>query len=108
MGYALVTQLFPALLASLAPRQFVTKQGAAAGIVVGVTTVSVVTLSEVTVGSLLPGLPQAVKDLNVGIIALVLNIVVMVAVSAVTRTESPAPAPAAALRPEPEATAGTG
>ncbi|MBO3676065.1 sodium:solute symporter [Streptomyces sp. NEAU-YJ-81] len=108
MGYALVTQLFPALLASLAPRQFVTKQGAAAGIVVGVTTVAVVTLSDVTVGSLLPGLPQAVKDLNVGIIALVLNIVVMVAVSAVTRTESPAPATTAALRPEPEATAGTG
>ncbi len=67
MGYALVTQLFPALLASLAPRQFVTKQGAAAGIVVGVTTVAVVTLSDVTVGSLLPGLPQAVKGLNFGV-----------------------------------------
>lgn len=44
MGYALVTQLFPALLASLAPRRIVTEQGAAAGIVVGVTTVAVVTL----------------------------------------------------------------
>ncbi|MGO4426897.1 sodium:solute symporter family protein, partial [Streptomyces sp. MCAF7] len=94
------------LLASLAARQIVTKQGAAAGIVVGVTTVAVVTLSGVTVGSLLPGLPQAVKDLNVGVIALVLNIVTMAAVSAVTRTASPATA--VRLRPESEATAGTG
>ncbi|MGW5694797.1 hypothetical protein ACWEWX_28770, partial [Streptomyces asiaticus] len=64
--------------------------------------------SDATVGSLLPGLPQAVKDLNVGVIALVLNTVAMVGISAVTRTAGPAPATTAALRPEPEATAGTG
>ncbi|WP_063732792.1 sodium:solute symporter family protein [Streptomyces sp. RTd22] len=106
MGYALVTQLFPALLASLSARRFVTKQGAAAGIVVGVVTVAVVTLSGVTVGSLMPALPQAVKDLNVGVIALVLNAVVMVAVSAATRTAGrPAPAPP---QVQPEAAAGAG
>jgi SSS family solute:Na+ symporter len=105
MGYALVTQLFPPLLASLAKRQLVTKQGAAAGIVVGVVAVAVITLSGVTVGSLLPGLPQAVKDLNVGVIALFLNIVVMVAVSAATR---PAGRPGPAPQVRPEATAGAG
>jgi SSS family solute:Na+ symporter len=73
MGYALVTQLFPALLASLAPRRLVTTQGAATGIVVGVAAVAALTISGASVGSLLPGLPQAVKDLNVGVVALVLT-----------------------------------
>ncbi|MFE3827366.1 sodium:solute symporter [Streptomyces sp. NPDC059092] len=104
MGYALVTQLFPALLASLATRRLVTKQGAAAGIVVGVTTVAVVTLSGVTIGDLLPALPQAVKDLNVGIVALLLNTLVMMAVSAATR----APGEAAPEETRHEAPAGTG
>jgi SSS family solute:Na+ symporter len=105
MGYALVTQLFPALVASLAARQYVTKQGAAAGIVVGVVAVAVVTLSGVTVGSLIPALPQAIKDLNVGVIALFLNAVVMVGVSAVTRTAG-RPSPAPQVQPEPAAGAG--
>ncbi|MEE1801160.1 sodium:solute symporter [Streptomyces sp. NPDC101062] len=104
MGYALVTQLFPALLASLAGRRIVTKQGAAAGIVVGVATVAVVTLTGVTVGDLLPALPQAVKDLNVGIVALLLNTLVMMGVSAATRTPDEAPAKDAPH----EAAAGTG
>ncbi|MFD8779511.1 sodium:solute symporter [Streptomyces sp. NPDC059916] len=85
MGYALVTQLFPAVLGSLLRRPVVTKQGAAAGITVGVSTVAAVTLTGVTVGSLLPYLPEPVKDLNVGIIALFLNVVVTLAVSAATR-----------------------
>ncbi|MFE2375955.1 sodium:solute symporter [Streptomyces sp. NPDC059398] len=96
MGYSLVTQLFPALLVSLAPRRLVSKQGAAAGIIVGVLVVGVVTVTGATVGSLLPGLPQAVKDLNVGVVALLVNALVMFAVSALTRTAgSGAPAKAA-------------
>ncbi|MCX3062066.1 sodium:solute symporter family protein [Streptomyces beihaiensis] len=94
MGYALVTQLFPALLASLAPRQLVTKQGAAAGMIVGVAAVIVVTLTGTSVGSLLPGLPQAVKDLNVGVIALILNCAAMAAVSAATRRTTTTLSPA--------------
>ncbi|WP_328539183.1 sodium:solute symporter family protein [Streptomyces sp. NBC_00344] len=90
MGYALVTQLFPAVLASLFRRRQVTRQGAAAGIVVGVATVAWSTISGATVGSLTPALPQAVKDLNVGIIALLLNCVVTIAVSAATREREPA------------------
>ncbi|MFJ5223443.1 sodium:solute symporter [Streptomyces sp. NPDC088400] len=105
MGYALVTQLFPALLASLASRRMVTKQGAAAGIVVGVITVALVTITGVSVGSLLPGLPQAVKDLNVGVVALVLNVLVMMAVSAATRTPADDD-DRVDLRPEAPASAG--
>jgi SSS family solute:Na+ symporter len=36
-------------------------------------------------GSLFPALPETIRDLNVGIIALAANVVVMVVVSAVTR-----------------------
>ncbi|MFD5124064.1 sodium:solute symporter [Streptomyces sp. NPDC058385] len=85
MGYALVTQLFPAVVGSLLPRPEITKQGATAGIITGVAIVAAVTLTGVTIGTLIPFLPQAVKDLNVGIIALALNVAVTLAVSAATR-----------------------
>src|SRR5436309_10606237 len=39
MGYSLVTQLFPALVLSLAHRSFATREGAAAGIITGLATV---------------------------------------------------------------------
>lgn len=85
MGYSFVTQLFPALVFSLMKNNCVTKQGAIAGIVVGELTVLYITISNATVGSLFPALPQIIKDLNVGIIALILNFVVMVIVSLMTR-----------------------
>ncbi|WNB91726.1 sodium:solute symporter [Bacillus sp. NEB1478] len=85
MGYSLVTQLFPTLVLSLTKRNFVTKQGAFAGIITGVATVAYITISGSTVGSLLPFLPQAIKDFNVGIIAMIINVVVLVVVSLVTK-----------------------
>ena len=84
LGYSLVTQLFPALLFSLMPNNFVTKWGAAAGIVAGVVTVTYVTIKETTIGELLPFLPQAVADTNIGIVALLVNLVVLVVVSLAT------------------------
>jgi SSS family solute:Na+ symporter len=84
MGYNFVTQFFPALIASLLPRNPVTKEGAFAGILAGAGTVVFLTLAHETVGTLLPSLPDVVKDFNVGIIALLVNLVVLVAVSAVT------------------------
>ena len=97
MGYAFVTQLFPALLASLAERNPLTAKGAGAGILVGVTIVAVTTLTKAKIGTYAPWLPDWVQDLNIGIVALTLNIAVAVAVSLVERlagrgTEAPAPA----------------
>lgn len=86
MGYSLVTQLFPSLVFSLMKRNFVTKQGAAAGIIAGVATVTYITVSKSTIGTLFPFLPQSVQDLNVGIIALIVNLVVMTVVSLVTKS----------------------
>ncbi|MCG0313930.1 MAG: sodium:solute symporter family protein, partial [Calditerricola sp.] len=85
MGYSLVTQLFPALLFSLMRGKIVTKQGAAAGIVAGVATVTLITMTNTTLDTLFPEFPQAVKDLNVGIVALVVNVAVMILVSLATR-----------------------
>ncbi|TCP27810.1 SSS family solute:Na+ symporter [Scopulibacillus darangshiensis] len=88
MGYSLVTQLFPALLLSLFKNNVVTKQGAFAGIIAGVGTVAYITITQSTIGTLFPSLPQVIKDLNVGMIALFINFVVMIVVSLVTSTAS--------------------
>lgn len=85
LGYSFVTQLLPALLASLPERPFATRAGAAAGILVGVTTVATVQLGGLTLARMLPGGPPEITDLNIGIVALALNAVVMLVVSAATR-----------------------
>jgi SSS family solute:Na+ symporter len=102
LGYSLVTQLFPSLLFSLMPNNSVTKYGAAAGIVVGVAVVAYVTITGATIGTLFPFLPQAVQDINVGVIALFANVVVMAVVSLATRGT------VAKEVPEPEASAWEG
>ncbi|PEB53700.1 sodium:solute symporter [Bacillus pseudomycoides] len=85
MGYSIVTQLFPALVCSLFHRQFITKQGAIAGMVVGLFIVAYITLSGSTLASMFPSFPQYIKDLNVGIVALGVNSIVMLVVSMVTK-----------------------
>ncbi len=89
LGYSFVTQLLPAMLAGLAERRAVTAAGAAAGILTGVAVVAAVQLSGTTLARLFPAWPAALTDLNIGIVALALNVAVMLAVSAITR---PAPA----------------
>jgi solute:Na+ symporter, SSS family len=85
MGYSFVTQLFPALIFSLRKKSVVNKYGAFAGMLVGVLTVAYVTISQESVGTLFPFLPQFIKDFNVGVIAMILNFVVLFAVSGLTR-----------------------
>jgi SSS family solute:Na+ symporter len=85
MGYSFVTQLFPSLIASLLPRNPVTREGAFAGICVGVATVAATFLTHTSVASLFPALPDTLRDLNIGVVALLLNLVALIAVSAVTR-----------------------
>jgi solute:Na+ symporter, SSS family len=85
MGYAFVTQLFPALIMSLTQRNPVSSAGAFAGIAAGVAIVSLTTSQQLTLTKLVPFLPPALDDVNIGIAALVLNIVVCGIVSAVLR-----------------------
>jgi solute:Na+ symporter, SSS family len=84
MGYNFVTQLFPAVVLSLRERNPVTKEGAFAGIVAGVATVVYFTLTHQTIGKLWPSLPDLVKDINVGVVALLVNVIVLAVVSAAT------------------------
>ncbi len=84
MAYGLVTQLSPALLCSLSPNNPINRYGAGAGIVVGVTAIAVTVLTKSTLASLFPGLPDWAHDINVGVLALALNIVTMISVSVLT------------------------
>ena len=88
MGYSFVTQLFPAMVCSLAPHNRATKQGAFCGILAGVAVVAVTTLMHISMGQLFPFLPDAAKDVNIGFVALALNIIVLIAVSALTQPSS--------------------
>jgi solute:Na+ symporter, SSS family len=87
LGYAYVTQLLPALLFSFMPNNFVTKWGAGAGIFVGVAVVTYLTVTETQLRAVFSFL-GSVGDTNVGIVALLANIVVLVAVSLATRTST--------------------
>jgi solute:Na+ symporter, SSS family len=94
MGYSLVTQLFPALVLSLARRNFATREGAMAGIIAGVATVATVSLSGANFHKL-AWLPPQIQDLNIGIVALFVNVVVLAVVSLAMRAAA-APTHAAA------------
>jgi SSS family solute:Na+ symporter len=85
MAYAFVTQLFPVLVASLLRNNPVTRPAAFASIIVGEATVAWVSLTKSSVGALFPFLPEPLKDLNVGIVALILNVIVLVLVTLFTR-----------------------
>jgi solute:Na+ symporter, SSS family len=95
LGYALVTQLFPALVLSLVRPGWVTKAGAIAGIAVGEAIVAAMSFSgatpgsSTTVDSLVGGLPSFIAQLNLGVVALAINFAVTAAVSVATRSAQP-------------------
>lgn len=85
MAYSLVTQLAPALLAALIAPGRITASGALGGILVGELVVAVVTLGNVDLATFFPTWPRWLTDVNVGFLALVLNIATMLTVSAARR-----------------------
>jgi solute:Na+ symporter, SSS family len=74
MGYNLVSQFFPAVVCSFAKRNPVTPQGAFCGILIGTMAVVVLTLGAISLA-----------DVNIGLIALLVNIGITAIVSAATR-----------------------
>ena len=85
MGYSFVTQLFPALVMSLRRNNPLSSIGVFAGIVVGVATVAATSVTHTTIATLLPGLPEALRDLNIGIVALALNVLTVTVVDVIAR-----------------------
>ena len=73
------------MVMSLLERNPVNKWGAGAGMVVGTVIVAVLTLGKYSTGGVLPFLPSAMHHLNVGVIALVANIIVCTVVSLLTQ-----------------------
>lgn len=85
MGYNMVTQLFPHVVLALPRVPLTTRAGAFAGIIAGEATVAYLALSGVTLAQLRPEWPEAVTDLNIGVVALLVNVAVTIAVSLATR-----------------------
>ncbi|MFI8495748.1 sodium:solute symporter [Peribacillus butanolivorans] len=85
MAYSFVLQLFPPLVFSLLKKNPVSKEGASVGMIVGVSLVAYFTLAEATMATLLPKAPHFIQDLDIGIVAITLNLIVMLAISAFTR-----------------------
>lgn len=81
IGYSVVTQLFPALVLSLGAEPRVSAPAVMAGIIAGELTVASISISGATVATLFPSAPQVLKDINVGVIALAVNVAVMALVS---------------------------
>jgi solute:Na+ symporter, SSS family len=81
MGYSLVTQLMPALLLSLGERPRTSAAAAFAGILAGELVVAYVTISASNLPDLLPWAPHAIQDLNVGVVALIVNVAVVAVVT---------------------------
>jgi SSS family solute:Na+ symporter len=89
MGYNVVTQLFPALVLALGPTPRISARAALAGIIAGEATVTVISLSGASLATLLPGWPPVITELNVGVVALVVNVAVIVIVTIATRGRQP-------------------
>lgn len=85
MAYSFMAQLFPALFFSLWKKNPVTVQGAFAGMIVGILIVVYSTISGATLATLFPSFPQVIKDLDVGLAVLLINIAVTLGVSTITR-----------------------
>ncbi|MED0669695.1 sodium:solute symporter family protein [Aneurinibacillus aneurinilyticus] len=85
MSYGFMAQMFPALFFSLLKKNPATVQGAATGMIVSIIMVAYLTISGATIGSLLPSLPQVIKDLDVGLFVVIINFAITLGVSALTR-----------------------
>ncbi len=85
MGYGLVTQFVPAVVCSFMKKNPLTVQGVFAGIIVGVAIVGWQAATGAHLSKLFPSWPSYLQDINIGFIALSINIIVSLTVSAFTR-----------------------
>jgi SSS family solute:Na+ symporter len=76
-AYAIVTQLFPAVLLSLLWPHRTNAMGAAAGMVAGLGVVAYTTMAGVTLATMLPSVSTHITDINIGVLALLVNVAVL-------------------------------
>ncbi|WP_349729926.1 sodium:solute symporter family protein [Peribacillus frigoritolerans] len=87
LSYSFMVQLSPALIFSLWKRNPATVQGAFSGMIVSIMIVAYLTITETSLATFFPSLPQVIKDLDIGLAVLIINIVVTLVVSAITRKQ---------------------
>lgn len=85
VGYTFITQMLPALLCGFLRRNPLERWGAGAGIVAGVLAAGVAAFGGIGRAALLKILPEWLAEINIGVYALVLNLLVAFTVSAVVR-----------------------
>ncbi|MDP1442135.1 sodium:solute symporter family protein [Priestia megaterium] len=85
ISYNFIIQLFPALIFSLMKKNFVTKQGAISGIVIGLSLALFSAATDTTMAMLFPNLPSFILDINNGLYMLIINAIVTVVISLVTQ-----------------------
>ena len=85
MGYGLVTQFAPAVVCSFMKKNPLTLQGVFAGIIVGVAIVGWQAATGASLSKLFPSWPSYIQDINIGFLALGVNILVSLTVSSITR-----------------------
>jgi len=85
MGYGLVTQFVPAVVCNFLKKNPLTVEGVFAGIIVGVTIVGWQAATGAHLSKLFPSWPSYIQDINIGFLALSVNIIVSLIVSLFTR-----------------------
>ncbi|QCJ44994.1 sodium:solute symporter family protein [Bacillus sp. S3] len=84
MSYGLITQLVPALIFGFFDTKFMNAYGAMAGIVTGVSIVLVNAVTSFKLIDIFPTIPSALNDINIGFVAIAVNIFIGVLVSLIT------------------------
>jgi solute:Na+ symporter, SSS family len=86
MSYGLITQLVPALIFSFFNTKLMNKYGAIAGILTGVSIVLFNAITSFKLVNIFSNIPSAINDINIGFIAIGVNIFIGMSVSLVTNT----------------------
>lgn len=86
MSYGLITQLVPALIFGFFNTRFMNKYGAIAGILTGVSIVLFNAVTSFKLVNIFPNIPSALNDINIGFVAIGINILIGVGVSLATNT----------------------
>lgn len=86
MSYGLITQLVPALIFGFFNTKLMNKYGAIAGILTGVSLVLFNAITSFKLVNIFPNIPSAINDINIGFIAIGVNIFIGLSVSLLTNT----------------------
>lgn len=84
MSYGLITQLVPALVFGFFSTKYMNKYGAIAGIVTGVSIVLLNAVTSFELATIFPNIPSVINDINIGLIAIAVNLFISIFVSLLT------------------------